>query len=170
MSVLSDLKYNFANLTNFRGRDSRDRFWPFAGLILLLGYFGSMLAMIPQMTEFMVQAFLTPPDAPADVLPLFSGLMRGMALVSALTVASLAAAVTRRLRDRGVSKAWGVVPAILVFTGMAVMYTLFRQALVGEPDMTLFTLGMANNLIYLAAFAALFLQLAGNSKKAPQTR
>jgi uncharacterized membrane protein YhaH (DUF805 family) len=90
-----------------------------------------------------------------------------MQIGCALAVLLLAAAVTRRLHDRGRRGWWGLAPLPFLVVGMTVFPRLFKTTLAGEmtPDsMRLFGLMFANNLLYLGSLGLLIFLLAGASQ------
>ena len=101
-----------------------------------------------------------------ELMPDF-GRMMGLIVVGfAVIIFLLAAAVVRRLHDRGKSGAWGLMPIpFLVFASVA-MPKLFNQVGQGDaPDMSLFFAIFINNMLYLASLAFLIVLLAGASAK-----
>jgi uncharacterized membrane protein YhaH (DUF805 family) len=189
MTFGAAISYNLKNLVNFNGRQARDSFWPYAGVVLALAFLGVMLAMVPEIlsTFGRIDTFIAenPELATVDqsagqysvhiegshpeLFPNVTMIVAAMSVVIAVTVALLAAAVTRRLHDRGMSGLWGMAPAILLFSGLAIFATLFGQMMSddGFTNPALFLLGFANNLLYLASLIFLLVQLAGSSTTRP---
>lgn len=189
MTFGAAIRYNLENLSNFNGRQARDSFWPYAGVVLALAFLGVMLAMVPEIlsTFERVDTFIAenPELATVDrsagqysvriegshpeLFPDFTMIVTAMSVVVAVTVALLAAAVTRRLHDRGMSGLWGMAPAVLLLSGLAIFATLFAQMMGDEgiPNPALFMFGLANNLLYLVSLVFLLVQLAGSSTTRP---
>ena len=90
-------------------------------------------------------------------MPDFVLLIGGVGAVSLVVVALLAAAVTRRLHDSGKRGWWGLVPLPFLASGLLLMPQLIAN---GEPDLGLFALLFANNLVYIASLIVLVVMLA----------
>lgn len=189
MTFGAAIRFNLENLANFNGRQARSSFWPYTGAVLVLALFGMMLAMVPELMSTIgrVETFIAGNPELATVnqsagqysvqiegshpefFPNVTIIFAATGVVVAATIALLAAAVTRRLHDRGLSGLWGLAPALLVFSGLTIITTLFGQITSddGAPSVGLFLLGFANNLLYLASLVFLLVQLAGSSTTRP---
>ena len=186
-AFVDSIRHGFTGLLGFSGRDPARRFWPYAGAVMALFFFAAFATMAPIMigTFARMQAFATEhpdqatvtrgpgsysieihgnhPELMPDVTPFFVAMQVG----AALAVLLLAAAVTRRLHDRGRRGWWGLPPLIFLAVGLTLFPRLFNSALNGQdtPDtMAMFGLMMANNLLYLASLALLVFLLAGASQ------
>jgi len=183
-TFIDSVRHGFTSLTRFSGRDPAQRFWPYVGAVIALFFFAAFATMAPIMagTFARMQAFAAEhpdqatvtqgpgsysiqihgnhPELMPDVTPFFTVMQVG----AAVAVLLLAAAVTRRLHDRGRRGWWGLPPVIFLAGGLTLFPRVFQSTLGGEvtPDtMALFGLMMANNLLYLASLALLVVLLAG---------
>jgi uncharacterized membrane protein YhaH (DUF805 family) len=177
----------FTGLARFSGRDPARPFWPYAGVVAALLLVAAGVAMSATMSttfgamqrfaaEHPDQATVTQgpgaysieihgnhPELFPDMTPFFTVMQAGCALAVLL----LAAAVTRRLHDRGRRGWWGLPPLPFLIVGLTAFPNVFKRALTGEmsPDaMTLFGLLFANNMLYLASLGLLIFLLAGASE------
>lgn len=180
--MLAAVRYNLANLFNFRGRETRALFWPYAGLVFVLTIIGIMVAMLPRLADSMtrMQRFAAEHPEQATVqsgpgtysitihgnhpelMPDMAAMMTGMDFILAGTILLLAAAVVRRLHDRGRSGWWGLMPIPFLAFASFVMPKFFAQS---QPDMGLFLAIFFNNLLYLVSLGVLIVMLAGASLK-----
>ena len=171
-------------LASFRGRESRGYFWPYAGIVIALSVIGIFVAMSGPMNETMQQMqeyASTHPDqvtigpAPGQFSISLEGhhpeffadfvrMMRGMDVVLVITVALLAAAVARRLHDRGRTGLWGLMPLPFLAFGSIVMPQVMASV---TPDMGLFFLMFFNNMIYIVSLVVLVVMLAGAGQPTP---
>jgi uncharacterized membrane protein YhaH (DUF805 family) len=105
------------------------------------------------------------------LLPDLAGLVAQFAIVTAFAVLLLAAAVARRLHDRGRSGLVGLLPLPFLGIGFAIMPQLFHVAVARTPDLhalgRLFPLLFVNNLVYLASLAYLVVQLVSPGTSGP---
>jgi uncharacterized membrane protein YhaH (DUF805 family) len=181
VSVLADLK----RLTQFAGREPRREFWPYVGVVYLADIVVGQVVMIPMMSRMMqrVAMLMTDPEfmAKLEANPfqaqgaMFSAMADEMQWVSVVSMASgaillvlLAAAVSRRLHDSGLSAWWGLLPVPLAVVHMALMPSFFSTfgrmfSGSGEPDTGLFTLFFLNNTLGLAALVTLIVLLCRRS-------
>jgi uncharacterized membrane protein YhaH (DUF805 family) len=186
--IFASIRHNLANLLRFSGRDSRRTFWPYAIAVVLLDIAAMTAAMLPIMAESFgrMQRFAVEhpeqatvdsgpghysitihgnhPELMPDVTPIFTTI----ALIVAATILLLGAAVARRLHDRQLRGAWGLIP--LPFLGFAsvAMPRLFASMRTGNPpDMRLFAAMFVNNALYLAALATLVVLLVGAGTNGP---
>ena len=183
MNFLSSVRYNLKNLTKFSGRETRATFWPYVGFLIGLAMIGMMAVMLPAMVKTfgkMQQFAQTHPDQATiesgpgnysisiqgnhpELLPDMGAFITGNAAMCVVVVCLLAAAVARRLHDRGKSGAWGLLPIPFLSFGLVMMPKIFNQS---PPDMTLFFTIFFNNMIYLAALIRLIILLAGQGTAA----
>ncbi|MNS69255.1 hypothetical protein D3C72_1025610 [compost metagenome] len=170
----------FRRLADFRGRDRRGRFWPYALVVAVLLYVGMAAAMIPMMSGFFEEAARYAAENPeqvtvtagvgqysvqindpeAELMPDLSGLFWAVRLVFVAAGGLLAAAVTRRLHDTGRPGWWGLPP--LVFAAIAA--TLFpwvmeRFMQSDEAAIGPFFLLFANNMLYIVSLIGLIVLL-----------
>jgi uncharacterized membrane protein YhaH (DUF805 family) len=188
-AFVDSIRNGAAGLLRFSGRDPARRFWPYAGVVIALLFVTIALTMTPIMSgtlarmqrfaaEHPDQATVTQsqgsysieihgshPELMPDLTPFFLVMQIGCAVVVVL----LAAAVTRRLHDRGRRGWWGLPPAIFLAVGLTLFPRFFHATLSGEvtPDtMAMFGLILANNLLYLASLVVLVILLAGAGQPA----
>jgi uncharacterized membrane protein YhaH (DUF805 family) len=178
------IRYNLSRLIVFRGRESRALFWPYAGSVVALAVILMMAIMLPSMMSELARAqqfaaahpdlatvqsgpgsYSISIDANAGYRPDVGGLMRGLYLGFAVSLALLAAAVTRRLHDRNKSGAWGLMPLPFILFSSIAMPALF--SLGRAPDLTLFFSVFVSNLAYLATLVFLVVLLAGPPTDGP---
>ena len=170
----------FRRLADFRGRDRRGRFWPYALVVAVLLYVGMAAAMIPMMSGFFEEAtryaaenpeqvtvtagpgqyWVQIHDPDAELMPDMSGLFWAVRLVFVAAGVLLAAAVTRRLHDTGRPGWWGLPP--LVFGGVAsILFPWVMERLMQSDEAALgpFFLLFANNVFYMISLIGLIVLL-----------
>lgn len=190
--MFKSLTHNLARLVTFQGRDTRDQFWPYAVAIFVLMtgvLFASMsVRMVPLMAEIHQFALAHPDQSTittgpgsyqvtiegdhAELTQSFLSTIRSMIAVTAWTcvgaVLLYAAAVTRRLHDRGAGGWWGLLPLPFMTFAMIAMPKLF--AAMDRPEavnLKLFFLMFFNNVAYMGALAILVVMLAKRSDLGP---
>ena len=174
----------FRRLADFKGRDTRSQFWPYALTVVGVSFVGLWLGMIPAMTAIFEQASAVAaahPEAATvvsgpghysveihdgafmpDMGPFFIVLRIGVIVAVIL----LAAAVTRRLHDTGRAGYWGLPPVIfLTFCLTAFPVVMARLMAQEGPDMGLFMLLFQNNVLYIASLIGLIILLSMDSRK-----
>jgi uncharacterized membrane protein YhaH (DUF805 family) len=106
-----------------------------------------------------------------EFVPDFGVLFWILGGIVAVTVVLLAAAVARRLHDRGRSAFWGLAPLPFLAFGLTVMPMMMSEVVigVGEPDMRLFFAIFLNNICYLAVLLTLIIQLSGAGQPEAKT-
>ena len=129
----------FKSVLRFSGRDTRSQFWPYAGAAFAL----YVVASVPFSIILFLDNLEMPPDAPEHFF-VAGGLM------FAALVGLLAAAVARRLHDRGFSGYWGLMPLPVVAYCSSMMLLLNSQFETGQPDMRLVFSISASFLLYSA--------------------
>ncbi|WP_427788845.1 DUF805 domain-containing protein [Brevundimonas diminuta] len=184
MSAIVD---GFRRLTDFRGRDRRRRFWPYALVIMGLTVIGLEAAIIPmaagvfaeatayamaypgQVAEssspgyYSVQLY----DADAIAMPKLDRFFIAIGIAVGLAVVLLAAAVTRRLHDAGLAGWWGLPTVAFLATGVGLFpraLALVMQSEQGAPSMNLFFILFAHNGLYVVCLSglAVLLMLGGD--------
>jgi uncharacterized membrane protein YhaH (DUF805 family) len=135
----------------FSGRDTRGEFWPYCAAVLVVWFVVGNVCF--------VAVFVTTSLTSADRLEHPWPFIVVAAVLFAVVVALLAAAVARRLHDRGHHAAWALVPVALVCSGLVIFSVLLTTF---DDDMGpgLFLAGFANNLLYFATMVVLTVQLA----------
>ncbi|MFM6852850.1 MAG: DUF805 domain-containing protein, partial [Sphingopyxis sp.] len=168
-----------------QGRDSRAQFWPYAVAVWLGVALLSVALAVPYILSTltnMARLAAQYPDqfvvlrGPGSIEYRYIGndpaitaqLMPDMAVVALITLVVFglsAAAVVRRLHDRGWSGWWCAVPMVLALAGYANMAAMFGQ--IGphlDPNspalIRLFLQQAAINITYLISVAILLVQLA----------
>jgi uncharacterized membrane protein YhaH (DUF805 family) len=179
---------HFRKLASFAGREDRASFWPYAAAVFGIVMVAGSLMLMPMMAQSMraVQEFeVRNPDrvtiasgpgeysmsAPGEI----PGLMPSVGFIAAylgvtlgLAVLLYAAAVVRRLHDRGKSGAWGLMPLPFVLYTSVQMPRLFGSMTRGEqPDMAVFFSIFFSNMLYLITLVALIVLLAGAGDPEP---
>lgn len=109
--MLGSIRYNLANLLNFKGRDARQTFWFYVLFLVILQYAAGMLISLPMMGGMMKGAFsaaqqgASEAELQARMMAQMAGYMRtSMTLTAAVSVIAamfLLAAFVRRLHDSG---------------------------------------------------------------------
>ena len=187
MSASVTLTGHFKRLFDFRGREDRASFWPYAALVLIITMIAGALVFVPMMIRTMNamqdfaaqhpdQATVTsgpghysisingsyPELFPTGSFTLFGAITLGLALLL------IAAAVVRRLHDSGKSGLWGRIPLPFLLFSAIQMLSLFGSfGAATPPDMTLFFSIFLSNLLYLSALIWLIVLLATASDPAP---
>ena len=194
-AIVAAILYNLRNLACFTGRDIRAQFWPYAIFLFIVQMIANMIFMIPVMFRMMYRIFTTTfqfaaqhrgttgmPIGPADlkafdqVMQTTFADMQSMLVVvapvgTAIFVILIAAAVARRLHDRGRAGYWGLMPLPFTAFGIATMPTVFSAMARGYANFSVQgiwgSLGTAwlvavslNNLLYWIALILLIVMLA----------
>lgn len=181
--------WNLARLFQFSGRESRGRFWPYAGCVVVLAFVGIGIGMSTAMAGMFEAAERVAETHPQDVtitrgpasvsvsisghhpelMPDFGLSFAVMGAVVAVAAVLLAAAVVRRLHDSGRPGWWGLPVPVFLGLGILGMSRLMTMmtAEVASPDaemFPLFGLIFLNNILYLASLGLLvvFLILPGH--------
>lgn len=186
MGPIRAVRYGLANLVNFSGRTRRAKFWPYVAFVIFLSFAGMGAVMLPEMSSSMerMQRFAeeNPDQATVErgpgsysitidgyhpeLMPDFSRLMSQIVVGFVAIIFLLAAAVARRLHDRGKSGAWGLAPIpFIVFASVAtpILFNQFSEG--GSPDLGLFFALFFNNVLYLVSLVYLIALLCGASAK-----
>lgn len=175
---------HFPRLVDFKGREDRASFWPYAAFVFVLSMIATYAVMLPPMFKSMqsMQEYAAAhPDQATVVsgawqhsvsiqgdspefMPDMAGMTIGVGLVMLVIVLLYAAAVTRRLHDRGMSGSWALMPVPFLAYSMIQMPRMFSS--VGSaamPDMRLFFSIFISNILYIIALIALIVLLARRS-------
>lgn len=174
---MKEILGHFARLFQFGGREKVGSFWPYAGVVLALGFIGSAAVMMPEMNRSMARMAQFAAEHPEsatvsqgpgryeihiqgshpELLPDFKAMIGGMVAVMVIMVVLLAAAVARRLHDTGRTGAWGLLSLPFLVSGMALMPDMFSSA---EPDMSQFFMLFADNMVYIGTLVLLVFLLS----------
>lgn len=177
--MLKSIGYNLAGIARFRGRDTRETFWPYALLLFVLALVACALVVVPtvlegagRMQRFAIEhpELATIQQGPGsysiqihgrhpELMPDLCGAIVAMAGIALVFVLLVAAAVTRRLHDRGLSGVLGLLPVLFLLIGLALLPGLMDSARAAPEKINGFLLLFANNLLYLASLAGLGLLL-----------
>lgn len=162
--MMNPIVRGFKKLADFKGRDRRSQFWPYAGVVcavwfVVQGMFGN-LVMFTAMASG---------DEANFVIAFIGTMVAGVLLLVCL----LAAAVSRRLHDRGLSGLWALIPVGLLVVMMSGFGLLFQSVWEDVPmddsstDMS-FVFGMLGimfcNLLYIASLVTLSSSCAERAK------
>lgn len=187
MSASVTIGEHFKRLFDFSGREDRASFWPYAAVVLIIVSVAGSLLFIPIMTHAMseMQQFAVehpdqvisttgpgqysvsvhgahPPFMSAGPIALYLAVSFGLAILL------YAAAVVRRLHDRGKSGFWGLMPLPFILYSsimMPVMFSTVRTE--ATPNMTLFFSIFFSNMLYIITLIVLIVMLAGRSAAVP---
>lgn len=187
MSATVTLKQHFARLFDWTGREDRASFWPYAAVVFVIIMVAGMVIFVPMMSrslhamqEFAAQhpdqATVTsgpgqysisihgdqPGFVPAGLVVVY------LVVTFGLAVLLYAAAVVRRLHDRGKSGFWGLMPLPFIIFSSVQMPRMFASvARGGQPEMTVFFSIFLSNLLYIITLIWLIVLLAGQSDPRP---
>lgn len=187
MSATVTIWDHFKRLFDFAGREDRASFWPYAAIAFIITTIAGMIIFVPMMSrsiQAMQQFAAQHPDQatvisgpgqysisvqgnhpefmPAAPMALFLAVTFGLAILL------YAAAVVRRLHDRGKSGFWGLMPLPFIIYSSVQMPRMFASVgTATQPDMTLFFSIFLSNLLYIATLIWLIVLLASPSEPAP---
>lgn len=190
MSATVSLWEHFKKLFEFTGREDRASFWPYAALAFIITMVAGGIIFVPMMNHAIgaMQQFATQhPDQatvtsgpgeysvsvrgnPGEFMPAGSVALY-LAVNFGLAILLYAAAVVRRLHDRGKSGFWGLMPLPFIIYSSIQMPRMF--AFVGveaQPDMALFFSIFFSNLLYIVTLIWLIVLLAGPSEEGVDQR
>lgn len=156
------------NLLRFRGRDTRSQFWFYIlGLFIAQQIITALATILLMAVHFDSPASVaaTPPENAAGFFASVHLFMLIALSSGVLAIMLLAAAVVRRLHDRGLSGAWGLLPVPFIVFSSVEMYRFFGSfGQPGmEPDHSLFMAIFISNALYLVALGALIVLLVRDS-------
>ena len=154
----------FGHLTQFRGRDTRSQFWPYAGVATALYLVVGWAVLIPVTLPIIGGST---PVSEVEFSRAISRFMLISFLMFAGLVALLAAAVVRRLHDSGRSGLWGLLPLPFASFSCVVFQRLFVQFGSGAPDMGLFFSAFVSNVFYMVGLVTLIVFLSLRSSETP---
>ncbi len=114
--MFGSIKYNFANIFNFDGREARQTFWFYMLFLFVLQVALGMIAAIPMYAEMATGAFGVAQagggeqDVQSAMLGKIGGMMKSQVLIAVVigAIASIlfSAAFVRRLHDSGKTGWW----------------------------------------------------------------
>jgi uncharacterized membrane protein YhaH (DUF805 family) len=181
---MNNIARGFGRIWDFSGRDRRDQFWPYLLVVFGLMFVGVGAVFLPtfgetmgRMTQFVAEhpdqgRVMTGPGSYSvtvkgshpELFPDLAPVMLRMGAVMAVAVLLLAAAVTRRLHDRGLTGFLGLLP--LPFISFAVVEMPKMFAAVGDAQTMppMFLPIFFNNLLYLASLGLLGFLMWGPSQ------
>jgi uncharacterized membrane protein YhaH (DUF805 family) len=185
MSTKVSFAEHFKKLFDFTGREDRASFWPYAAAAFVIIMVAGMTIFIPMMAQSMreMQQFAAQHPDQATVSsgpghysisvhgnhPAFmpaASMATFLAVTFGLSVLLYAAAVVRRLHDRGKVGYWGLMPLPFILYSTIQMPRMFAAVGSGaEPDMTLFFSIFFSNLLYIVTLIWLIVILAGPSQQ-----
>lgn len=165
--MMNPIVRGFKKLADFKGRDRRGQFWPYAGVVcavwfVLQGVAGN-LVMFTAMTSG---------DEATLAMTFIATMVVGVVVLACL----LAAAVSRRLHDRGLSGLWALIPFGLLVTMMAgfglLIGSVWTQGPEDDPAAGMgFMFGMLGimlgNMLYMASLVTLIVFLCLKGKTGP---
>jgi len=179
--IIASIGHGLRGIARFKGRDGGVRFWIYAFFILALAILAMMAVFIPELARSFerMQAFAAAhPESSTvtagpghysisvqgrhpELAPDFQFILQAIGAITLVSIVLIAAAVVRRLHDRGKSGWWGIMPLPFLATGAVMMPPLFADfgAKAGGPDMGLFALLFLNNMVYIATLLALAIML-----------
>jgi uncharacterized membrane protein YhaH (DUF805 family) len=160
------VRHNLIGLLRFHGRDRPGQFWPYVAVVFASLFVIAASVILPPMASTMAAA--SQASFQTSGPPNIQGIIQPLILLSASAVALLAAAVVRRLHDRGCSGLWALPPLLFLMAGLALTPRLYRNfATAPDPDFNLFFLLLANNLLYLISLILLVFLLSGAGTSGP---
>ncbi|MDB5691723.1 MAG: hypothetical protein JWO81_786 [Alphaproteobacteria bacterium] len=181
--VFASIRHNLANLFRLSGRDSRASFWPYAIAVFLLAMAADILLFIPIMSDMMTRTMAyarahpeglpkpvpgQPPILPPELMPDMNRMFVPMTAVGVAMILLLAAAIVRRLHDRGKSGWWAALPLPFKALGLLIGPAAARAMTAYPPKPSLLaTIGSLNGLCSLAAIVFLIVLLVGEGTKGP---
>jgi uncharacterized membrane protein YhaH (DUF805 family) len=126
-----------------------------------------MAAIIPVMDRMFASMDAPLPDTSSELMPDMTPIFAVMRIGMGTIILLLAAAVARRLHDRGRRGWWGLPPVVFASVAMTVFPRLvqsFSEGTATSAALTLFGLLFANNALYLGSLALLIVLLTGESE------
>ena len=185
MSAKVTLVEHFKRLFDFTGCEDRASFWRFAALVFIVITFVGMIIFVPIMTHaiYQMQQFAAEhPDQAVITSSLgqYSISVRGdhpefiaagsiakfLIVTFGLAILLYAAAVVRRLHDRGKTGLWGLMPLPFILYSTFQMPQMFASIGSGsEPSITLFLSVFISNFLYIITLIWLIVILAGPSEQ-----
>ncbi len=190
---MTGIKRALTKLWDFKGRDRRAQFWPYAGVVAATTAVLSVVAAVPiiltQIQQSLVFAEANPDKAtihrtPTSVMveihdttgmpPMdpVAGLWP-VILLGVIAGLFLAAAITRRLHDRGLSGRWALIPAGLYAVWLTVFFRFFgsvwsdNAAIVEARFVILFMALLLTSMLVQLSIITLVIVLALKGRDGP---
>ena len=154
---------HFTKLFQFKGREDRASFWPYAAVVYGIMTLGSLVAILPVMSSVSHAAEEAAAQGSNSFPPPFGMFFGGMIIVMAFAIALYAAAVARRLHDAGLSALWGLMPLPFLAFSMVKMRSLFESFGSTHHAMDDFIAVAVSNSVYTLTLIALIVLLARRS-------
>jgi uncharacterized membrane protein YhaH (DUF805 family) len=169
-TLFKSLRYNAARIADFSGKDSRAQFWPYAGVVLVLGFIGLVVVLLHDWSAMLREMSSLVGVAPTETFANMPQTALRMGIPLAGVVVLLAAAMVRRLRDGGRSAFWALLPFPFLGVGLWGMSHLMSVAATGGAvDLARLMAIILCNMAYLAALAWL-IALLGAESSAPSSQ
>lgn len=183
--ISASVGHNLHRLSDFSGRDARATFWPWAIMLFLVDQIVSMALMAVPMSRMFtraMQAVATVADKPVDPAEVETVVLDRMmtdlgadmqtiwlpsAVLSLAVVALLAAAVVRRLHDRGKAGWWGLLPLPFLVASHAAAPAAVGMFMGRREPSGLEGLLLLPGWLFWIALAVLVVQLAGEGDSGP---
>ncbi len=186
--MLSAMKSGLTGIARFSGREAREPFWAYLGVVLGSCMVAGMAMMLTVMLPFFAKidqfarehpdqvtvqrsggsvSYQVHGDHP-ELMPNFDGVLGWAAMVIGLAFVLLAAAVVRRLHDTGRSGLWGL-PSLVLLAGLMAVSPGATESFdrPDGPDMALFGLAFLVQTAYLGSLALLAFFAAGRGTDGP---
>jgi len=164
MSEEVGLWAHFGRLFDFKGREDRASFWPYAALVYGIMTVGTVIVTILLMGSLTFSS-----DQAAPAMPDFGLFFNGMMLTAVIAVVLYAAAVVRRLHDAGLSGLWGLMPLPFLIFSMVKMRGVFTSFGAEPGAMDGFYLIFSSNMLYILTVIALIVFLCRRSDSVPNS-
>jgi len=174
---------HFTRLFDFKGREDRASFWPYAALVFVIVMVVGMIVLVPMMAhsmEAMQQYAAEHPDqatvtsgpgqysisVQGNHPEFFDDRSMVLYLIASfgLSIFLYSGAVVRRLHDRGKSGWWGLMPLPFIIYSTIMIPRVFASPAV---NINLFFSVFFSNMVYIITLIWLIVWLAGPSEPAP---
>lgn len=155
--IRDSIIHNLKHLFRFTGSETRGQFWPYA-IAVFIGTLVVFMSIFAPRILVAVHRFLRRGDA---TFPDVSDLRWWTVSLMAIQVLLLAAAVTRRLRDRGKSIGWALLPLVPLVILMPIVGDPLSMA---QLPAWAFSATFVLSLGYQASLIYLIVLLAGSGR------
>jgi uncharacterized membrane protein YhaH (DUF805 family) len=167
MSATVGVLKHFRKLVDFKGREDRASFWPYAAVVYCIMTVGFSAVTMPMMQSTMRATSDPATKGGTPALPDMGYFFTALMVMTAIAVVLYAAAVVRRLHDGGLSGLWGLMPLPFLLFGIIRMRGFFESFASAQPDVARFNQIFVGNMIYILTLIALIVLLARRSDPAP---